>query len=242
MPSIPSSQGTSQSKAKLSGPLLEGKTLSTTADTDVIFQFNPKTIKLSHSVNLSEAAAGAGKEVSLNATLDQLGLPSLKLQDTIFDGPATLKNCEQLMAWSNAIADKTGTGKPTCPPLKFSWINFTVQGSKTIAVTMTSVDITYERFTPDGQPIRATVALNLKPEDPSTPGQQNPTSGGLPGRSGHVMISGEHLPGVALDEYGDPGNWRALAEANQLDDPLRVRPGTSLYVPSRAELDGGAVT
>ena len=241
----PPGQETGQNMAKLTGPKLisNGQLSKTGEENTIIFQYNPKTITLTQSVSLSQAASATGQSVTVQPTIDALGLPSLKM-DTVFNGSSTCTNCDQLMAWNKpTVASKTAGGKPSCPPLEFQWCNFSVYGIQTISATMTSVDITYERFQADGTPIRASVKLNLKPEDQSAgqPPQQNPTSGGLPGRSGHVMISGETPPGIALNEYGDPGNWRALAEANQLDDPLRMRPGDSLYLPSRAELDGGGV-
>ena len=35
----------------------------------------------------------------------------------------------------------------------------------------------------------------------------------------------------AYVEYGDPNGWRRLADANAIDDPLRIRDGTVLHVP-----------
>ncbi len=39
------------------------------------------------------------------------------------------------------------------------------------------------------------------------------------------------------EEYRDPNKWRALAEANNIDDPMRVKPGTVLIVPDRREAE-----
>ena len=38
-------------------------------------------------------------------------------------------------------------------------------------------------------------------------------------------------------EYRDPNKWRALAEANNIDDPMRVKPGTVLIVPDRRDAE-----
>ena len=32
---------------------------------------------------------------------------------------------------------------------------------------------------------------------------------------------GDHLPVIAAEVYGDPLLWRRIAEANDIDDPLR---------------------
>ena len=52
------------------------------------------------------------------------------------------------------------------------------------------------------------------------------------------MVAGENLAGIATGMYGQPGQWRAVAEANDIDDPFAVRPGATLFMPSRAELNG----
>lgn len=237
------SQGSQQNvRATLTGPAQSNGEWAGTPTVSVAFNFNPKGITLSHQINLKEQGAALGGGANINVTLDQLGMPSLKLEDTIFDGPDTLANCEQLLAWSYALPIQNSKNtKPAAPVLNFRWGQFTVMQQSTIVVTMVSVTIKYERFdsASAGKPIRASVGLNLQPQAATSPPQTNPTSGGLAGRSGHLMTSGETLQGLALTAYGAPGRWRPLAEANGLDDPLRVHPGALLYLPSKDELPDG---
>ncbi|MCT4604686.1 MAG: LysM peptidoglycan-binding domain-containing protein [Marinisporobacter sp.] len=47
-----------------------------------------------------------------------------------------------------------------------------------------------------------------------------------------ILKDGEHLFTIANNEYDDPGNWRPIAQANHIDNPRKVRSGTSLVVPS----------
>jgi len=47
----------------------------------------------------------------------------------------------------------------------------------------------------------------------------------------HVVRSGDRLDNIAAKEYGDAGNWRPIAEANNLDDPRRLQPGHVLIIP-----------
>jgi nucleoid-associated protein YgaU len=49
------------------------------------------------------------------------------------------------------------------------------------------------------------------------------------------MVAGDTLAAVAFREYGDATLWRAIADANLIDDPLRVRPGTELLIPPAVE-------
>ena len=50
----------------------------------------------------------------------------------------------------------------------------------------------------------------------------------------HRVIAGETLSGIAGRVYRNPQLWRAIAEANDLDDPRSIRAGQSLRIPSLA--------
>jgi nucleoid-associated protein YgaU len=219
----------------------------------ITFQFNPKLITVSHTATLREIggkkgqtndngmkASGVSVGESTQQVMEKQGATTFKLTELTFDGQRVTADCGTLLNWSYGVP-VSGSNKISLPELTFSWGRFSLgQGSATaITVLMTRAEVKYERFDITGTPIRATVSIDLQPVAENPLQQQNPTSGGLPGRSGHLMVSGDTLPGVALAAYGRPGRWRALAEANQLDDPLRVRPGSVLYVPSRSELADG---
>ena len=106
---------------------------------------------------------------------------------------------------------------------------------------VTQVSAKYTLFSPGGTPIRAvcTVALEEMPADP--PGQ-NPTSGSRDVRSVHTMVAGDSLASVAYAEYGDPTMWRAIAEYNGIDDPLRTGAGTAVDPHPRRPVRCGGVT
>jgi nucleoid-associated protein YgaU len=42
---------------------------------------------------------------------------------------------------------------------------------------------------------------------------------------------GETLNLIAAEEYDDPAEWRRIAEANGIADPMDVKPGTVLVLP-----------
>lgn len=49
------------------------------------------------------------------------------------------------------------------------------------------------------------------------------------------MLSGDTLQALAWQEYGDPAAWRLIAEANGIDDPMRLALGRELLLPARDE-------
>lgn len=97
---------------------------------------------------------------------------------------------------------------------------------------MSNVAVDYKRFDTIGNPIRAEVACTFEEAAPDLISLlTNPTSGGEPGRRLHTMTQGDNLQNVATERYGRPGAWRDVAEANGIDDPMRVRPGRVLSMP-----------
>jgi nucleoid-associated protein YgaU len=48
-----------------------------------------------------------------------------------------------------------------------------------------------------------------------------------------VVRRGQSLTAIASAEYGDPRAWRIIADANGIDNPLGLAPGTRLLLPAR---------
>ena len=49
----------------------------------------------------------------------------------------------------------------------------------------------------------------------------------------HTVRQGDSLWALAAQEYGDAGQWRAIAEANGLANPRTLRTGETLVVPAK---------
>jgi hypothetical protein len=122
---------------------------------------------------------------------------------------------------------KTEKDKPSPPFVTFGW-GKQVFLEKAIVKT---VSIKFTRFRADGAPIRAVATVTLEQLQPSKPGQ-NPTSGALEAHTERVVSAGETLASIAYRDLGSPTLWRVIAEANDIDDPFRVRPGRRILIPS----------
>jgi nucleoid-associated protein YgaU len=131
----------------------------------------------------------------------------------------------------------SGKGKNSGrPPM----ITFTWGSTVTFKAVADNLSVQYLLFRPDGSPIRAQAKLSLiqveKAQDKSSgagggKGKNNPTTRALPGSGSHVIRDGDSLPSIAYTHYHDSTRWRVIAEANGIDDPLRLRRGTTLAVP-----------
>lgn len=142
---------------------------------------------------------------------------------------------ETLLSWTKPteLSLINSAGQP--PLLKFLWgmnpVLMDFQGY------LESVSARYTLFRIDGTPIRATANITLQ-EAPTDDGGTNPTSGSREGRRAVVLAAGDSLQSVAYREYGNAAYWRGLAAFNDIDNPLRLMPGTRLLVPTPAEAAG----
>jgi hypothetical protein len=165
------------------------------------------------------------QEVTVKILLDQFAIPPpiMPLDEVI----AQLK----MMVLPSALS--LGMGSATAPMVMFMWGSNIIMDQAYIK----KVAITYERFLL-GNPVRATAAVTLQAVPlPAPLGPTNPTSGGLATRKTRTMVEGDTLASIAYQEYKDPNMWRALAEANGIDDPMRVKSGTVIAVPDRREAE-----
>ncbi len=47
----------------------------------------------------------------------------------------------------------------------------------------------------------------------------------------YILKQGDSLWSIAYKEYGNPGLWRHIADANKIYDPKRLKSGTKLVIP-----------
>jgi len=89
----------------------------------------------------------------------------------------------------------------------------------------------FTMFLDDGTPVRA--VANCQFMEYSTPEEQ------LQAKPRHspdhtkrrVVKEGDTLSWIAGKEYGNPSEWRIIAEANGIDDPIHLTVGQELLIP-----------
>lgn len=200
----------------------------------VTFHYNPEEFTVQQSADwysTPQPALGGGgepqfqgvqpKSMDVKMLLDTFSIPPNPPEAAIL----ILKEAMQPTQASLALRD----AKP--PTVMFGWGTNIVLDRAFIK----SISVTYKRFLL-GNPVRAEVTVALE-EVPSVVPGTNPTSGGIATRRTHTMIEGDTLASVAWEEYHDPTKWRALAEANGIDDPMRIPTGTVLLVPEPGEAE-----
>jgi nucleoid-associated protein YgaU len=199
----------------------------------VPFQFNPKEVTITKSVKWERKPTKGSKKAGPPEFIGPE--PSKMTLEMFFDATSkrddsVVKAVESLLACCVATQKSAGQKKATPPLVVLHWGTIS-----SFPAVVTSVSAKFTLFNSDGTPIRATCSVSLE-EMPGEKFRQNPTSGSHEVRRVHRTIAGDTLASVAYAEYGDPNAWRPLAAFNEIDDPLRVRTGTMLLLPSPEEL------
>jgi nucleoid-associated protein YgaU len=92
-----------------------------------------------------------------------------------------------------------------------------------------SVKQRFTLFSPEGLPLRATLTVTLK--EYRTIEDQIQKIDFHSRTQVYVVQTGDTLARIAARRYSDPTQWRAIADANNLTDPLALSPGMALSLP-----------
>lgn len=177
----------------------------------------------------AQFAGGNPREMSLSLLLDA----------SLLDKEEHVKDMTDKLFKMMEVPEGRTAGSPTAVP---PFITFQWGSVLPFKAVCTSLSVAYKLFRPNGLPIRAEVKMTLKQaEEASTASSTganrgtNPTTRAQAGHGVHLVKDGDSLPSIAYQTYGDATEWRAIAHANDIENPMHLRRGSSLSLP---KLDG----
>jgi hypothetical protein len=105
------------------------------------------------------------------------------------------------------------------------------QGRNEFCGLVESIRQKFTLFSPEGVPLRATLTLTLR-EYKTLDKQLDQLNLSSPDRThGHITQQGETLAQIAYRYYRRVGDWREIADRNNIEDPRRLPSGITLAVP-----------
>src|SRR5262249_25108999 len=115
------------------------------------------------------------------------------------------------------------------PRLLFVW------GSLVFPCMLQSVTQRFDYFNTMGMPLRARLSVNLKGHD-----LLEGLLASIPLESADrtkmwVVKAGDTLESIAAEDYDEHRQWRPIAEASNIDNPLMIQAGQGLTIPSLTE-------
>jgi LysM repeat protein len=155
--------------------------------------------------------------------------------DTTADGTAVTAHTNKLLKLMDVDTSLPGydaarsNGRP--PWVKFHW-GTSLHSFKAV---VKNINVGFTFFSSEGLPLRANVEISLEQYEPDANwGPQNPTSGTPRPSRTHQVEVGDTLDRISGRYYGNPTQWREIAAANGIADPLDLRPGRLLAIPERS--------
>jgi nucleoid-associated protein YgaU len=205
-------------------------------------QFNPTEISLDKSAQIAEIAIPGLDTPLMQFVRGQTEKLTLDLFfDTTEDGMGA--GAVSVTTRTDAIYELVKI-EPTrhAPPIcTFLW-NSAFPGSDTsfhignqkrngFVGIVESVRQKFTLFSPEGVPLRATLTVTFR-EYKTLDYQLLQLNLSSPDRThSHLVQAGDTLSSIAGQYYRRPGEWRHIAEENNIEDPRRLVAGTLLTVP-----------
>jgi hypothetical protein len=112
------------------------------------------------------------------------------------------------------------------PVCKFMW------GKLEFKAVLERVTQRFTMFMETGIPVRATLNVTFKEYKTISEQLQSPPRQSADRTKRSIIRQGDSLWLIADREYGDPGLWRVIAEANNIDQPAKLETGKEIIVPS----------
>ena len=190
------------------------------------FLYNPSSYSVTKSAHWSEEGSSEGENAGRH-TFKNVKSSVIKFNlffDTYEYGTDVRKHTDKL--FKLVKIDPNNKDRP--PLCRFHW-GKDPGGNSEFQSFVDEVTVTYSLFLMDGTPVRAEAVMTLKEVSKGNVGQ-NPTTQGTYGDKVHIVKPGETLSLISHMYYGSSTEWRILADANRLTNPLDIRPGQYLEI------------
>lgn len=111
------------------------------------------------------------------------------------------------------------------PPVRFVW------GPLSFKAIIERLSQRFTMFKDDGVPVRATLNVTFKEYKTIAEQLSEKPNQSSDWTKRRVIAEGDRLDLIAAVEYGDAGEWRRIADANDLDNPRLLTPGQEIRLP-----------
>jgi hypothetical protein len=192
-------------------------------------QFNPQTLRVNFTNQKSGGDQSGGAAIqfvgrgtttlTLELWFDVTVLPEGK------ETPDDVRRLTQKVAYfiTPKEEDRHNDNQFIPPGVRFIWGTFLFEG------VMDSVNETLEFFSEDGRPLRASLAITISRQEIQFQFRDSANQAGGVSPAGtqpqHPARAGDSVQQMA-SRAGRPNDWRAIAAANNIENPRHLAPGT----------------
>jgi nucleoid-associated protein YgaU len=209
------------------------------ASVRVTFLFNPKELSVEKSNQFAEVAIpGLSSPIFQFVRGNARSVTMDLFFDTYEEGTDVRAHTDRITGWDagSMFSNLPGSAKGLmdidselhAPPIcLFIWGAFVFQ------CVIERVSKRFTLFLPEGIPVRATLSVALK-EYREVDIQVKELDLHSPDVTKRWTVKqGDSLWSIAVKKYGDPADWRLIADANRVDNPRMITPGSELVIPAK---------
>lgn len=201
----------------------------------VSVQFNPESLKVTFANQLVQPQGG--DQAAGNTGRQFVGAGTTKLALTLwFDVTAMTEDAvddvrrltQKVIFFMTPTPDKADAKKMVPPATRFVWGSFLFDG------IVEGLEESLEFFSPDGKPLRAQITLTIGQQKILT--SEFKGDGKVPSSPGQKPMSQARQGDTAQSVAAKNGqsDWKGMAAANGIEDPLRLSPGQLIDVQAGA--------
>ncbi len=129
-------------------------------------------------------------------------------------------------SWGQSNDSKPPIGEALNPPTEGQFVS---KAPFWFLGIVESIERNFVLFSPEGVPLRARLTVRMR--EYQTIEQMASRLNSADHTKARVFKRRDRLDAIAAREYQTPNEWRRIAEANDIEDPRRIRPGTTLIIP-----------
>jgi len=197
---------------------------------DVAVQFNPESLKVTKANTVAKTETAGSSAMQFVATTSTKLDLELWFDATVIDDDRGLRGLTEGVYYFITPDKASGNAKFKVPGVRFQWGEFIFDG------VLTSLNETLELFSADGRPLRSRMSLGFTSQDIKFRVQGLSDGGGgggvgSPGQTPQTPVKqGDSVQQLA-GQSGKPGDWKAIAAANGIENPRLPQVGALLSPP-----------
>jgi nucleoid-associated protein YgaU len=191
--------------------------------------FNPKTLTVTRTVSWQSQKAAKRDSPELQYTSADPATMTVDLFFDTYDSAEPLASKVSVLTYTSRLLQLAAVaGDKHRPPVcRLQW------GASAVMFigVLTQIDQSITMFTEQGTPVRATLKCSFKQWRSNNADLQRQQLMSADVAKSWVVRRGQTLASIAAQEYADSSRWRDIAAANDIDDPLRLAPGSTILLP-----------
>lgn len=205
---------------------IQAETAPGSFDEQITALFNPNAIVIEKGVGWIDVAVAQRDVPAAQHTHGHAAILSLDLFFDTYEDASDVRRHTDRIARLMTVEGHGNMHRPPVCRLQWGRSGVFFQG---VLVGLTQ---RFTMFLEDGAPVRATLGCVFKEWRDAQEEARRQNKQSVDVAKTWTVRRGDTLASIAAREYHDPARWRPIADANALADPLAVRPGQVLLIPT----------